>query len=156
MFVDFDKISNDSSLLVFCSDKEIVDDNLTKDLISFIKSWTSHGEDVFGSCKVFFNQLVIVAFDESDNIISGCSKDKCYNLFKDFKLNYNLDFFRRDLVFYIDNNIVKVKELEVFKKIPLVLRSSFVIINIFIKTKNDISLNFKQNYCDSVWAKICL
>ena len=156
MFVDFDKISNESSLLVFCADKEIVDDSLTKDLISFIKSWTSHGKDVLGSCRVFFNQLVIVAFDESDNCISGCSKDKCYNLFKDFKLNYNLDFFRRDLVFYIDNNIIKVKELKVFKKIPLELRSSFIIINLFVKTKNDISFNFKQNYRDSVWAKICL
>ena len=156
MFVDFDKISNESSLLVFCADKEIVDDSLTKDLISFIKSWTSHGKDVLGSCRVFFNQLVVVAFDESDNCISGCSKDKCYNLFKDFKLNYNLDFFRRDLVFYIDNNIIKVKELKVFKKIPLELRSSFIIINLFVKTKNDISFNFKQNYRDSVWAKICL
>ena len=156
MFVDFDKISNESSLLVFFADKEIVDDSLTKDLISFIKSWTSHGKDVLGSCRVFFNQLVIVAFDESDNCISGCSKDKCYNLFKDFKLNYNLDFFRRDLVFYIDNNIIKVKELKVFKKIPLELRSSFIIINLFVKTKNDISFNFKQNYRDSVWAKICL
>jgi len=156
MFVDFDKISNESSLLVFCADKEIVYDSLTKDLISFIKSWTSHGKDVLGSCRVFFNQLVIVAFDESDNCISGCSKDKCYNLFKDFKFNYNLDFFRRDLVVYIDNNIIKVKELEVFKKIPLELRSSFIIINLFVKTKNDISFNFKQNYRDSVWAKICL
>ena len=156
MFVDFDEISDQSSLLVFCADKEIVDNGLTKDLISFIKSWTSHGEDVLGSFKIFFNQLVIVAFDETNNNISGCSKDKCYNLFKGFKLNYNLDFFRRDLVFYIDKDIMKVKELEVFKKIPLELRSSFIIINIFIKTKNDISFNFKQNYCDSVWSKICL
>ena len=35
MIVSFDEISDESSLLVFCADKEIVDNGLTKDLISF-------------------------------------------------------------------------------------------------------------------------
>ena len=99
MLVDFNNIKEESRLIIFSSDKEIIQNSFIRDLEAFLKFWKSHGREVVSSFKIFFKHIVIIAIDESEYQVSGCAKDKCYYFFKKCKNSYNLNFFRRDLIY---------------------------------------------------------
>ena len=99
--------------------------------------------------------IVIIAIDESEYSLSGCSKDKCYDFFKKCKKSYNLNFFRRDLVYYLNDNNFVINTIDDFKKLPIKEKLNFNMLNIMLTYKKDIDLNFQQKYKDSFWSKIC-
>ena len=155
MLVDFNNISNKSKLIIFSSDKEISQNQFIKDLECFLDTWESHGCNVISACKIFFKYIVIVAVDESKHLTSGCSKDKCYDFFKKCQNIYGLNFFRRDLVYYLNSNDFIVSTISDFQKISLKDRGDFFMFNTMLKSKQEVDSEFKQHYKDSFWSRIC-
>ena len=80
--------------------------------------------------------------------------DKCYYFFKKCKNSYNLNFFRRDLIYYLKDNNFVINTIDEFKNISISDRLNFNMLNIMLKSKKDINLIFEQKYQDSFWSKI--
>ena len=65
MLVDFNNIKEESKLIIFSSDKAIIQNSFIRDLEAFLKFWKSHGREVVSSFKIFFN----FPLSETDNLL---------------------------------------------------------------------------------------
>lgn len=68
----------------------------------FTKSWTAHEMPMNAQGFIFFNQIVLIALDETVNSISGCGIDKSVKLMKDLGEKLQINFFDRMLVLVKD------------------------------------------------------
>lgn len=78
---------------------------------AFTQSWTAHEMPMKALGQVLFNQIVVIALDETQHSISGCGIDKSVKLMKDLGEQWQVNFFDRMMV------LVKVgDELQTFTK----------------------------------------
>ena len=78
MVVTFDKISDESRIWIFQSNRLIADldiESLKKQIDIFLSSWTSHGNQLMVASKIKYNLFIIIALDQSCSTASGCSID---------------------------------------------------------------------------------
>ena len=109
MFVEFSDISDDSRLWLYGSSKIISHDNqikISKKIKDFLQKWTSHGEPLICSFKIFHDRFIILCLDEDRNPTGGCSMDGLQRLILSINDEFLLDLYNRLNVFIsIDNQV---------------------------------------------------
>lgn len=68
---------------------------IAEKLDSFTQNWKSHGADVRGSWAFYGDGLVLVAADEEQAGVSGCSTDGLVRIMQELSALTGLDFFNR-------------------------------------------------------------
>tara|TARA_B100000579_G_C22632934_1_gene757538 strand:- start:31 stop:477 length:447 start_codon:yes stop_codon:yes gene_type:complete len=94
--------------------KEIV--KIKAQLCDFCSNWESHGKRVQSSFQLY-DWFLFLLVDESDFITSGCSIDSSVKLIKKIASSYDINFFNRTNIAYIQDDHIKVSPLQDFKKI---------------------------------------
>ena len=119
MYIDFNDMSDDSKLWIYQSHRKMTSKETVKikaQLCDFCSSWESHGKRVKSSFQLH-DWFVFLLVDESDFITSGCSIDSSVKLIKKIALSYDINFFNRTNIAYMQDNQIEVSPLQDFKKI---------------------------------------
>ncbi len=92
---------NDGPLWIFTLSKKLNKSEiniLENHLEKFIHSWTAHGHSVGADAKLIADQLLFIAANASNSDVTGCSKDKLYQMLHQTGAELQVDFFNRMLI----------------------------------------------------------
>ena len=118
MVVTFDKISDQSRIWIFQSNRLIPDLDIEplKQIDIFLSSWTSHGNQLMVASKIKYNLFIIIALDQSCSTASGCSIDKLVSFIKNIENEYQISLLDRLDISFRDKNKISVLRLDDFKR----------------------------------------
>ena len=119
MVITFDKISDESRIWIFQSNRLIPDldiEPLKKQIDIFLSSWTSHGNQLMVASKIKYNLFIIIALDQSCSTASGCSIDKLVSFIKNIENDYQISLLDRLDISFRDKNKISVIRLDDFKR----------------------------------------
>ena len=110
MLVEFSKISDESKVWIYSSEKELnmnqieyIENKISNHLVN----WQSHKKDIEAAVQIVENRFVIIAVDETKVSASGCSIDSLYRLIQDIELQLSISLLNRLNVYcVINDNIV--------------------------------------------------
>jgi len=118
MFVEFDEMTENSRVWVYQNDQKL-DNNLTKVVEShgrdFCENWEAHGKPLKSSVKVLHNQFIVVAVDETYNMVTGCSIDKSVDLVRKLEGSLGLSLFDRTKIAFLKDDEVFTKPMNNIK-----------------------------------------
>ena len=135
MILSFDKISDESRIWIFQSNRLISNsdiESLQNKIESFLISWTSHGNKLIVSSKIEYNLFIIIALDQSQSSASGCSIDKLVSFIKKLEDQFSISLLDRLAISYKDNNKISVVRLDDFKR--KILEKKLIILLSFLIT----------------------
>jgi hypothetical protein len=142
MFIPYNKIDDNSRVWIYQSNKSfsskqksIIEDYLTE----LCSKWQTHGKAIHSS--FLLNDWFICLFvDESKNSASGCSIDSSVAMIKKIEQEFQLDFFNRlNIAFLDENGDTKVLPLSKFKNQA---KDNLKVYNNLVKTKRELELNW--------------
>ena len=119
MNIPYSELPNNSKVLIYQSNREINEKELfliQEDIDNFSRNWLTHGKPVRNTFKIF-NYFICFFIDESSYQTSGCSIDSVVNLIKSIGARFNIDFFNRHNIVYIDNLKAKLLTIDNFKSL---------------------------------------
>src|SRR5579872_5328895 len=104
-YIPFDLLPDSSRLWIFAADHGVSDaeaEMLNREMQSFCNSWLAHNEPVTGSCKMLYEQFLLVAADDR-TFPSGCSTDEMFRRVRMLGETYGVEFFGMPKVQYREN-----------------------------------------------------
>ena len=78
MIVDFQNISDESRLWLYASELELNRSQInyiSKEITNFLMEWKYHGQELESSFVILEKRFVIIALDDSESGVGGCSVD---------------------------------------------------------------------------------
>lgn len=156
MLIPFNKMPDYARVWVYQANKKLPDLEVRKIqqiLEDQINNWAAHGADLAGSVQVLHNRFVIVAVDELQNQVSGCSIDASTRWLKDIGAEMNIDFFDRSVVF-LQNNELQTVEINKIKSLVIddILTPDTLIFNNLVSNIKEFKNNWNIKASDS-WMK---
>jgi hypothetical protein len=157
MYTGFEKLNKSSKVWVFQSSSEIPEsllDNISNDSKDFLNQLNSHGNSLKGSFKLIYNHFLVIAVENIQNGISGCSIDTITRFIKNLELRYNLSFFDRLIVKYKEHNNIKSTSLHEFKSICKTKKISdkITVFNNLVKNIDELD-NIWETSIQNTWLK---
>ena len=148
MVITFDKISDESRIWIFQSNRLISDlhiESLEKKIEAFLSSWTSHGDQLMVASKIKYNLFIIIALDQSCSTASGCSIDKLVNFIKNIENEHQISLLDRLDISYRDKNKISVLRLDDFKRkiLEKKINNDTIVFNNLINLKSDLTDNWE-------------
>ena len=119
MHVDFQSLPDDARIWVYMSNRKLSDDELSfmeRQLVTLTDQWTAHGTPVLSSYQILNDQFIVLAADERNSNVSGCSIDSSVNRLKQIQGEIKIDFFNRDLVPFFQTDGVRLLERKTLRK----------------------------------------
>jgi len=119
MLVDFENLSLDSRVWIYQCSRSFSDDEInevSKTISNFLKSWTSHGNDLHAAFLIKYKRFIILSIDESINKATGCSIDSSVRFIQDLESVYKVNLLDKMNVSYKHGDFIAYKPLSDFKK----------------------------------------
>lgn len=147
MFTEFDSLKDTSRVWVYQAVKPLTQqqlDAISKTLHSFTQQWAAHNQPLLSSFKIFYDQFIVLAADESFNEASGCSIDTATRIIQQIDIESKLGLFdRTQVAFLINNEIVVTPLAELSKKYEEGFwNNETLVFNNIIKSKGELSSNW--------------
>ncbi len=119
------------------SDREATEIN--EQLYQFYTQWKSHGADVKGWARVFFNRYVVFIADETEVPLGGCSMDDAQRVVKSLERQYQVTLFDRLTITFLVNEKIEMLPLN---QVQYALDKGFInkdtpMFNNLVATKKD-------------------
>lgn len=118
MFVPFDTIENSARIWIYQSARKLTEaekNTISETLSTFTHDWVAHGNPLKTSFKVFYDQFIVLAADESFTEASGCSIDGSVRVIKQIDQQYQLNLFDRTKVAF-KKGLVEVLDIKDLSK----------------------------------------
>lgn len=118
MFVPFNTLPAKSRVWIYQSNRAFKPDEMAQIEVavnSFLDNWQRHGQDLKASYKVIYNQFIVIAVDES-NEVSGCSIDASMHLIQQLEQQFNIDLTDKMKVAFKYGPNINIVSLADFKK----------------------------------------
>ena len=139
----------------FLTNTEVIEIN---DLAQqFVSSWTAHGSALAGKAVVLENLFLILEVDEEIAGVTGCSIDKSVHFIKGLGDKFNVDFFDRMRVAYINaDGKLQLASREQFQQSVKEggVTSDTIVYNNLIQNSEDLSSNWKIPFSNSWHSKV--
>ena len=121
MYSIFENLPKSARIWIYQSSREILPSELKQISIAseeFCNSWQVHGNPLKSSYKVLNNWFLILAADESEHSVSGCSIDSSVLFIKNISQEFGIDFLDRTQVAYlsVDNESIKLEPISAIKE----------------------------------------
>jgi hypothetical protein len=116
----FQHLAPHSKVWIYQSDKHIDDAQvaLIKDEVKqFVSVWTSHSQKVIAGADVLFNYFIVLAADEQQVQVGGCSIDSSVQFMQRLAEKYNLNFFDRFFTVYVLNDKIHGADKNTFQQL---------------------------------------
>tara|TARA_B100001250_G_C19492156_1_gene653589 strand:- start:62 stop:526 length:465 start_codon:yes stop_codon:yes gene_type:complete len=153
MLVPYSNLSPKSRVWIYQSERLIKSQekkDIYKNLIDFCNNWTSHGNSLQCSFKIY--DWFICIFVDIQSNPSGCSIDKSVAFMKQISHRFKINFFNRQNIIFKKEEDVKILSLEEFK---LIIDPDLIIYNNMVTTKEDFELKWQLPVKDT-WLNIFL
>ncbi len=118
MFVPFDSLEDSARVWVYQSGRKITEtekNTISEMLSAFTEQWAAHGNLLKTSFKIFRDQFIVLAADESFNEASGCSIDGAVRVIKEIDQQYNLNLFDRTKVAFRKDEVIVISQSDLSK-----------------------------------------
>jgi len=129
MYLPIDQMPDHSRVWVYqanrpfsASETQAIENYLTPALTQ----WAAHGAGLNASFEIRFQQVIVIAVDETINAASGCSIDASTRWFKEMGAALGIDFFDRSTAI-VEGDEVSLLPLTALKNSPLLTPSKDVI-----------------------------
>jgi hypothetical protein len=147
MFVEFDSLKDSARVWVYQASKPLTqpqENAISKTFSAFTEQWAAHNQPLLSSFKIFYNQFIVLAADESFNEASGCSIDTATRVFQQLDGEHQLGIFDRTQVAFLINNKVVVLPLQQLskKREEGFWGSETLVFNNVVRTKSELSTNW--------------
>ena len=155
MHKHFDEIAVSARVWIYQADKRLSDENTLKLQMTadqFTKQWAAHGKALASAAKIFYNQFLVLAVDETHHNASGCSIDSSVAFVKQAEVEFGINFFDRTKVAFILNDDIYVESLQNIKhKIAEgIIKRDTITFNNLVTTKGEMLENWKSE-AGSTW-----
>ncbi len=144
MFVSFDILPDTARVWIYQSSRKFSETErafILKNLEAFCEQWNAHGAPIKSSIKIFYDQFIVLAADESFNAASGCSIDSTLRLFQELEVKLGCKLLDRTQLAFFRNEQVKCypqKELKELFASGALNKSSLTFNNV-IATKRELT-----------------
>lgn len=91
-----------------------------------LTQWAAHGAGLNASFEIRFQQVIVIAVDETVNAASGCSIDASTRWFKEMGANLGIDFFDRSTA-VVEGNQLTLIPLTALKNNPMLTPTTQII-----------------------------
>lgn len=147
MYVTFDEIADKARVWIYQSDRKLTNhenEELENGAKQFAEKWAAHGTGLTASAKLFHNQFLVLAVDESAHNASGCSIDSSVSFVKQAEQQYGLNFFDRTKVAFLSNDEIYLESIQNLKnKIESGdIESDTLTFNNLVATKEEMDKNW--------------
>jgi hypothetical protein len=119
MYINFDEMAPQSRIWIYQADRKFSAEEinaLEEGLKNFMGQWAAHGKDLKSSGKIFHQQFLVIAVDESFTQASGCSIDASVAFVKQAEHQLNVNFFDRTKVAFLINDEIYLEPLNQIKE----------------------------------------
>ncbi|MCL6258619.1 hypothetical protein M3O96_05940 [Aquiflexum sp. TKW24L] len=149
MYKPFDQMPSDARIWTYTSTRKF--DNKELEIISsrlskFCEQWNTHGALMPTSYDIRFDQVIILAVDESQLGASGCSIDSSVRLLREIETEMNIDLLNQGKVSFLNeaNNLEVNPILGIKSKVTTgILHAETIVLNPVIQRKSDLEKNWK-------------
>ena len=107
MYIPFEQLPPQARIWIYQADRTLQDqeiEEINKKAERFVTAWTSHGQTLQASAKIFYNRFLVLATDEAVSSPSGCSIDASVNFIRELEQTFGLSFFDRTKLLFMQNN----------------------------------------------------
>ncbi len=94
----FPNLPDHSRVWIYISNREFTPpevETVTSTIDQFVRSWKAHQKSLTAAGTLLLNRCVVLAVNEDDEQITGCSIDGSVKLIKEMEQHYNVNFFNR-------------------------------------------------------------
>jgi hypothetical protein len=158
MYIPFDKMPLHSRIWVYQADRKFSPtekDFIVEQLTQFCEHWNTHGAKMPSSFDIKFNQIIVLAVDESQLSASGCSIDSSVRTLRKIENHLQINLLDQGKLAYVKAN----QELEVMPALSVkskILEGKILeetlILNPLVKDIAGLSKDWKINAKES-WLK---
>ena len=152
MYIPYSEVDINARIWIYQSDRKLnaeEKEDITSQLSDLCNSWNTHGDPL--ACSFQLHDWFICLFvDESKSNASGCSIDSSVAVIKTIANQYNIDFFNRLNIAYLEGDKTKVLPLNEFKSR---ISSDMLVYNNLVNTKAEYESNWIHSIKDSWLAK---
>ena len=151
MLIPYSRLPNNSKVFIYQSNREISEEELLviiRNIDDFAQNWVTHGKPVRNAFKVF-NYFLCIFIDESSYQTSGCSLDSLVGLIKSIGTRFDIDFFNRNNIAYLDKMQTKLIAINDFK---FMIQPDMMVFNNLVTTKVEFENQWKIPVKES-WLK---
>tara|TARA_B100000886_G_scaffold339955_1_gene307131 strand:+ start:2013 stop:2480 length:468 start_codon:yes stop_codon:yes gene_type:complete len=152
MYIPYDQISNYARVWIYQSDRPFNSSEKTDieiQLTDLCNNWNTHGSILHCSFQLH-DWFICLFVDESKQGASGCSIDSSVAVIKAIANQYNIDFFNRMNIAFLDGESTKVLPIAEFKK---QLTPQTVVFNNLVSTKSEYESKWKVPLSESWLAR---
>ncbi|MEZ7854516.1 MAG: hypothetical protein QMB12_05410 [Cyclobacteriaceae bacterium] len=153
----FDQMPDDARLWVYQCNRKFLASELeaiNSALQEFLASWVAHGTALKPAYALYYDQIIVLAVDESSHGASGCSIDTSVAFMKSLEQTYGVSLLdRTEIGFMIDQeirvlNLSKIKESIASDKI----KAEDIILNNAVSSVAEFKKSWHQSV-DQSWCK---
>ena len=153
----FDQMPDDARLWVYQCNRKFLPSELkaiNSSLQEFLASWAAHGRALKPAYALYYDQIIVLAVDESSHGASGCSIDMSVAFMKSLEQTYGVSLLDRTQIgFMIDQeitllNLSTIKEAVTSDKI----KAKDIILNNAVSSVAEFKKSSHQSV-DQSWCK---
>ena len=149
MYIPFDQMPGHARIWTYTSNRKLEKkelDILSSRLSVFCEQWNTHGALMPTSFEIRFDQVIILAVDESQLGASGCSIDSSVRLLRDIETKFEIDLLNQGKVSFLhgENNLEVNNLLGIKSKVKEgILQAETIVLNPVVQSKSDLEKNWK-------------
>lgn len=156
--MEYNKMTPTSKVWVYQSNRKLTPTEVEKikaQTDEFEKEWDSHGKILTANISIFHHLFIVTMADDDITHVGGCSIDKSESFLKKLGKSFNIDFFdRRTIAFINQNNEMEVCSFDDFQILldQGKVNDETIVFNNMVRTKNELENNWKVAFGKS-WHK---
>ncbi|MFC0263902.1 hypothetical protein [Fontibacter flavus] len=145
MYIAFDQMPGHSRIWVYQSDRKFTPEEkaaISERLKAFCDQWNTHGSLMPTSFDIRFDQVIILAVDESQLGASGCSIDSSVRTLRELEQQFAINLLDQGKVsFLLKEDALEVSNLMGVKSKVSdgILQAETIVLNPVVQRKSDLS-----------------
>jgi hypothetical protein len=143
MYVPFDSLENSARIWVHQAGRRFTEaekNTISEILLAFTQQWAAHGTPLKTSFKIFYDQFIVLAADESFEQASGCSIDGSMRTIQQVDKQFNLSLLDRTKVAFYKDPILVVSQSDLLKTLEQgIWKDETLMFNNVLNTKGELA-----------------
>ena len=155
--ISLSEMPGHARLWVYQSDRKFTNSEVAEIRIeteSFLNSWAAHGAALKAAYNLYFDQVLVLAVDESFHGASGCSIDDSVKLVRSFEAKYGVSMMDRTNVALVKDDQLQLRPMFGLKGAVEKgeIESDTIVLNNAVSNYSEFQTSWKQSASES-WLK---
>lgn len=158
MLVKFNELSKSSKVWVYQCNRSFTEEEiskLTKDIKTFLETWSAHGKQLKTSFLIKYRRFIVISVDEGQSSASGCSIDSMVHFIQSLEEEFKVDLLDKMNVSYKHGEHIAFKTLLDFKTMvkQRAVNANTIVFNNLVASKQEFEENWEVPLKESWHAR---